>query len=616
MYLKNIISGGYLKSIGAVIGILWSLCSMTTLPATVSAEECISISAGRNVYPIAGKSIDLLEDRHLEYTIRQITTPEINRLFQPNRQDCPNLGFTRSVHWLRFSIFNRSSNRIPLFLEIAYPLLDEVTLYCLIPGMETTARTMGQRFPFPQRHMKHRNFVFPLQALPFRHQTYYLQVASQDSVTLPMTIYSINGFLRKEQRSQYVLGLFYGIMIVMIAYNLFIYLSVRDRSYLYYVLFISAFFFYIISENGIAFQYLWPRSPWWSKRAIPFFVSITIVWSSLFVRNFLQTRKNTPRIHRMISGFIAAGLAGAVLSLSVEYYVAVIYNVLMVFVYAPTLIVCGYVCRRKGFRPGAYFLAAWSVLLVGSIVYALKVFSFLPEVFLTRYGVVIGAVSMVVLLSLGLADRINAMRRELQSLNASLEQKVYERTQALHNALNRLSEANQKLEALSTVDGLTNVKNRRFFDDRILQEGKRSHREKLPLSVLMVDIDHFKKVNDRHGHQMGDECLKAVAAAIEKSTKRPADTVARYGGEEFGVILPATDSLDAAHVAERIRSAIESTPITINGHTFPMTVSVGVSTRIPGSVEEAEELLAEADRALYQAKAAGRNQVVVFSENA
>lgn len=588
------------------------MCLMWMLPLTVSAEQGIRILADQELYPITGKRLSILEDRDLTLTIEQIMTPEISRRFQENQQDSPNFGFSRSAYWLRFSIVNPNPEKHSFFMEISYPLLDEVDLYCHGPGKETSVKRMGQRFPFSQREIQHRNFIFPIDALPHGQQTYYLRVASQDSVTLPMALYSLKGFVRKEQQAQYVLGLFYGIMIVMIGYNLFIYLSIKDVSYLFYVLFIGAFFCYIISENGIAYQYLWPRSPGWSKRAIPFFVSITLVFSSFFVRSFLRTKVYTPRIHRLLSFFITAALVGALFSLSFEYFVAVIYNVLLVFAYAPVLILCGYFCWRKGFRPGVYFLAAWTVLLIGSIAYALKVFAFLPELFLTRYGVIIGAVSMVILLSLGLADRINAMRRELQVLNTSLEQKVFERTQALHSALNRLSDANQKLEALSTVDGLTNVKNRRFFDEKILREWKRSHREQSPLSVLMVDIDHFKKVNDQFGHQTGDECLKAVADTIQKAIKRSSDAVARYGGEEFAVILPGADSSDAAHVAERIRSAVESTSILISDHPFSLTVSVGVATRVPRSVEETETLLAEADSALYQAKDTGRNRVVVF----
>ena len=203
---------------------------------------------------------------------------------------------------------------------------------------------------------------------------------------------------------------------------------------------------------------------------------------------------------------------------------------------------------------------------------------------------------------------------ELKSLNASLDRRVVERTAELDSAYEKLKEQNEELEALidelnrlTMTDALTGVGNRRGFDDCLHQKWRHALRQKLPISLLMVDIDYFKRFNDLYGHQRGDECLIAVAGVLPKCIKRATDHVARYGGEEFAVLLPDTDLPGAMAVAETIRRAVEATRI--SEQEAPVTVSVGVATVTPSTEGLTEELVAMADKALYEAKSAGRNRI-------
>jgi two-component system chemotaxis family response regulator WspR len=173
----------------------------------------------------------------------------------------------------------------------------------------------------------------------------------------------------------------------------------------------------------------------------------------------------------------------------------------------------------------------------------------------------------------------------------------------------KLEESNKILHSLSILDGLTGVANRRHFDDMIDQEWLRAVRDKSELSLIMLDIDYFKKYNDNYGHQMGDDCLKSVANILSSSLKRPSDFLARYGGEEFVIILPETNRAGAEAIAEQLRSAVEELAI-IHDHSEIVnyiTISVGVTTKMPGKSGRPAELLAKADEALYSAKENGRN---------
>lgn len=194
------------------------------------------------------------------------------------------------------------------------------------------------------------------------------------------------------------------------------------------------------------------------------------------------------------------------------------------------------------------------------------------------------------------------MAGELRRLIDDLEARVAERTQALQRA-------NDELEKLSMLDGLTGIANRRRFDEVLDAEWQRSRRESTPLAVVLCDIDHFKEFNDNFGHQRGDEALQSVAQTLESSLHRPADLAARYGGEEFALILPNTELDGALKVAEAARKAISQLNILrddLDDRDY-VTISAGVAVAIPGVGNEPEELIDEADQQLYRAKEAGRD---------
>lgn len=177
----------------------------------------------------------------------------------------------------------------------------------------------------------------------------------------------------------------------------------------------------------------------------------------------------------------------------------------------------------------------------------------------------------------------------------------------------QLQAANERLQNLSFLDGLTGIANRRHFDQELLQESRRAKREKTSLSLIMLDIDYFKAFNDTYGHLKGDDCLKTAASTLKNTLKRPGDFPARYGGEEFAVVLPNTDDVGASIIAEELRAGIERAGIAhINSLCADyVTVSLGVVTRLPEQAETPDNLILAADRALYRSKHEGRNRVSV-----
>ncbi|HPC36688.1 MAG TPA: diguanylate cyclase [Candidatus Marinimicrobia bacterium] len=201
-------------------------------------------------------------------------------------------------------------------------------------------------------------------------------------------------------------------------------------------------------------------------------------------------------------------------------------------------------------------------------------------------------------------EALKSARSDLQELNTLLDTRVQERTQALE-------EANRRLESLSTTDALTGIYNRRHFDQELKREIARSKRYNSPLSLLMLDIDLFKIVNDTYGHLLGDEVLKAIGQILTNCLRKN-DICARYGGEEFVVLLPETGEKEAFLVAEKIRATVAKREIAFEQSLARVTISIGIAQFNSTEMAEGTQLVDAADKALYQAKRSGRNKSVIF----
>jgi diguanylate cyclase (GGDEF)-like protein len=218
----------------------------------------------------------------------------------------------------------------------------------------------------------------------------------------------------------------------------------------------------------------------------------------------------------------------------------------------------------------------------------------IPASFLDTRALALASVTLLLIVAVVYAWTL----RRARTRERELQRQVRERTQ-------QLEEANRKLEELSFVDALTDIANRRQFEQILDLEWRRAVRSGSPLSIIFADIDHFKKFNDTNGHQAGDRALRDVATLLDSIVQRAGDQVARYGGEEFAAMLPETDAEGATQIAERMRRAVESLE-TDGGR---VTVSFGVATTVAREKATANGLVAAADAALYDAKRAGRNAV-------
>jgi diguanylate cyclase (GGDEF)-like protein len=530
------------------------------------------------------------------------------------------LGFDSNHYWLRIPLKNLSPSDTPWFFRNKYPLLDTIDLYLFADSVLIQEFHTGDALPFNRRPIDQPSFVFPLTINTDAEYTIYMHIHTTSSLQLSLSLQTESQFWQTIGNENAASAAFYAVLVSMILYNAVIFLIVRARSYLYYVLYLSSFTLFMASIRGWAYQFLWPNSPEIHQLSVVLLIGTTICSAALFTSSFLRLNEIRPDLHRVVMTLAILSIIHIFTSLFMPYSIMIRIAAAMAFIAAAMAM---FSTLQEWFhskrREVMMFIIAWTTVLIGFLSYSGQKFGFLPVNAFTEHAIEIGAVLEAVLLALGLADRINSERKarittqermlEVQrKANQELDNKVRERTAELEIM-------NDQLQTTSVTDSLTQVKNRRYFDNKFPAEYRRAYREKSWLSLLILDIDHFKQFNDKYGHQAGDEILKVVAAAIQQFVKRPSDAVSRYGGEEFTVVLTSTGQEGAYQVAEKIRSHIQEMAFKWEGETLKVTISIGLASCIPPYYDGEEMLLKQADDYLYIAKAHGRNKVV-YDKNA
>ena len=390
------------------------------LPLFASAvdfdEKTRSLALGRDTL--------VFEDPTGDATIQQVSSPDGASRFRPLAGPSLNAGYSRSAFWLKVPLTYRPADPLASadwLLELAYPPMDHVDLY-LGDGdaRPRLAWQTGDMLPFSSRQVKQNNYVFDLNLNAHETKTVYLRVASHGSVQAPLNLWASHAYIEEQPSRLYILGMIYGVLAVMLVYNLFIYLSVRDAAYLYYILYITFFGLYQVSVNGAAIEYFWPNNPWWANTSTTFLIAAAILFASQFTRSFLQT----PRLGRWLDMPLRVMMVCAAvimaLALSMDYGVALRLVTGLVLLFIPVVLLIGLAAWLKGRRVARYFIFGWSAFLVGGVINATMLLGHLPNNFWTMYASQIGSVIEVALLSLALADRINAMReREAQIMAES-----------------------------------------------------------------------------------------------------------------------------------------------------------------------------------------------------
>lgn len=509
-------------------------------------------------------------------------------------------GFTRAVHWFRF-VVGSDGNDTELALRIRPSVLDDLRLYEAQEGPPGTwpVRTTGDRHPFEARDRPSAALGFVVR--PGAAETvYYLRLQTTSTSTLNIEALPIRQANRKDHALDTMHLVFAGLMLWPLIWALLNYLVDRDRVVGIFAFHQSVYILYGLSVTG----YLADLGPPGIVDPLTSVVVCLVLFSgSLFARALLRGGEPPRALSIGLDLLLAVFPLQMIVMLAGRTEIALGINAALIVVSRWYFVLVAAFLRKDGMPSRRFLLLAMLILamLVTAILPANFGWALFPDLNLRDAIalVVFGLVStslFVALLNARLAEaRLQARRNEVELI---LTRRALELEQALK----------LRAEAEANTDELTRLCNRRHFLELGEREIARAVRYGHPLTLLMLDLDHFKRVNDTWGHDAGDQVLRSVSEVLRGSL-RDVDILARIGGEEFAILLVEAPEPQAMQVAQRIRSAVENTPITLaGGATVTITLSIGVAV-LGARSDDLRNLLREADRALYSAKQQGRNRV-------
>ncbi|NQD39067.1 GGDEF domain-containing protein [Permianibacter sp. IMCC34836] len=515
--------------------------------------------------------LELLEDKTGQLDIADVAVP--SAAFQLASLKSTNIGFTPSVWWARLTLRNASDQRLVAMLRQTYPLIDYVDLYERAEDGNWQRHSTGDRRKFAERDIAHRDFIFPLAVPAGQDRTYYLRYQSQGPIDISLSLTSPAKLVAGISREQLAYGIYYGAVIMLLVWSMLVFVAVRDKAFLAYFAYVACFGLYMATHNGLAFQFLWPNSPTWGNTGLIVLLCASLLSALQFARMILHARDYAPRLDKLAKALQGVALLALLAAPILPYATLIVPVTLLILLSVVFMLIMGCVSAMAGSIPARYFLLAWGAFLAGSIIYLWKIFGVLPHTFMTQNSWQIGSLLEMILLSLTLSSRMNELQHQ------------------------------------SRTDALTQLGNRRLFDDKLPAATAVAIQQRKPLALLVLDIDHFKQFNDRHGHAQGDEAIKRVAHALRKHVRKPY-LACRYGGEEFAVILPGASHDDARVLAERLRSTVQGD----GADGYPITISIGVGSLEDCEEKSADKLFEATDFALYTAKEQGRNCCVSFRD--
>jgi len=357
---------------------------------------------------------DILEDKALEWVDNK--NPE-----------SLSLGFNTSTLWLSFDVINICCENKNWYIELGYPPLDSITYYHITEDGKTTTIQDGDQYPVPNNSIKSKYYNF-LMVLPNNGKSKIVfKIRSESSLAIPLSIYSAEGFSEKIQLEEYLFGAFCGIMVIMAFYNLFIYFSTKENSYLFYILYILTFLLQSLSLRGYIREYL-PSLLYLNNVAPILFTELSLFFGLSFTSSFLQTKENLPFLHKLILSYMSVPFIGLSLLFFTNYSIAIKYATITTFVSSFLILFVSITSIRNKFRPARFFILGWGMLSLGIVIYALRMGGILPHNFFTNSSYQIFSIMESLLLSLALGDKINILKKEFSQ---NLELKVNERTREL-----------------------------------------------------------------------------------------------------------------------------------------------------------------------------------------
>lgn len=549
----------------------------------------ITLSLAHPIVNIESDNSDI-KDFSLSYLIDKTDSIEFDELQSFRFSEGKNrdsLGENIPNVWIKIALHNQTDKPQLLFLhqDLAYRFVS--LEYYEVDSKQRVIREQKYR-PFTtqaKEQLTGADAIFSITLLPQESKTIYIDQKSPAFQFYNYLILSQKESIRHLIYEKVDSVLIVGLLLALSLYNFFIYISSKYREYLYYSLYLlssTLWIFYVYGSMAHYFQ-IYGEIP----LRFNFGIMLAPLFLSLFIQTLFKTKTDYKIEHTLLQSIIALSLANALYGLidfksAVELLTISLSYALLIFMWISISLLL------KGDKLIKIFLYAHTLYLIFSTYSLLYYMGLVDANYFSSHGTGVGVIIEALLLSYLVSHKFTIMQ----------EQREQERLKQI------------ELHLLASTDSMTKLYNRRYFNEiskKVLDIAKR---EQSRLSLLMIDIDNFKRVNDSYGHQFGDEVLIMLSRTLTES-QRESDIICRYGGEEFVVLLPKSSLQDATGIAQNIRKLIESltTPLPSNSKEFKFTLSIGVAEVDKEHEENLYATIKRADDALYQAKKSGRNRV-------
>lgn len=390
---------------------------------------------------------EYLEDPSRQMTLGHVLARDAVPAFAPTTGAVFNHGYSNAAIWLhaRVGVQADAATTVTRYLEVDYSLLDDVVLYVIDDGKLVQSWHTGDTRPFHSRPIDHARFLFPLELQPGETRDVFLRVASTSSLRIPLTLWDPFTFYQEQRIDLLVDGLYFGILLLMLFYNLCLLISVRDISYFYYIAYTFGLCLFQFSMSGYGFEYAWSDWPALNDHLIPLSICLIAVFVLRFSQHVLSLATQWPLMHKIFTGLLLANALGVVAAVLLPYHAVIKPVVIDAIITAMVMLYAGVVESIKGSKPARWYILGWSSMFLGAVWLALASMGLAPANILTTNGFIFGSAIQVTLLSITLAERLNQINRE----KAAME---LEAKRALQIANRTLQENNRiKDEFLATI---------------------------------------------------------------------------------------------------------------------------------------------------------------------
>ncbi len=452
-------------------------------------------------------------------------------------------GITSSAYWLRFAVENRTDDSLNLIAELAYSQLDDVVFHVFSHGEQVKEFRTGDTRAFYPREVDHPTMLLRFDLPPEQVRTVYIRVKTAGSMILPLNIWREGEFFGGAAREQKLHFFYYGSLTVIILINLAVFLTLREKLYLYYALAIAGYLLFFASIKGYSFQLLYPQHPDIHARALLVSMPVLALFSVLFCRALLRIPSHSPRLDIAIRAMIGFEVINFIAALTLSYNAAIMLSAVSALFFFSLLFVAGPITWAAGVRAGAFFTIAWTPLTIGVLATAGRALGFFPENFMTEHAMQIGSGLEAFILTLALADRLYRER----------EEKIRAQADALRKEKAR-SEAQNQLNEAMTHDPVTGLPNRNRFERMVNEQLQRDPGGHYMVGVAR--ITRLDEINRTLGLSRSDRLLQSLADRMTNlagtlpflhripDSQGRQERVYQLSGDTFGLLVNANEVSD------------------------------------------------------------------------